>query len=238
MVNALLPLTIDKALVRKNGSTILGPVTTVIEGTGTTIVMGPNGSGKTTLLRLMHGLEWPREGSVRWNVEKTVAQTRQAFIFQAPTMMRRTVAENISYPLRIRGTGRVEALERAREWVGQIGLSDAFDRDAQVLSGGERQKLALARALVTEPDILFLDEPTTNLDGRSTREIEEILGGTLERGTRIVMATHDTGQAKRLASEVIFLNKGIIAEHREAGVFFAGPESKSAEAHLRGDIVE
>ncbi len=238
MVSDLLPVTAKGAVVRKGGKTILGPIDLAISGKGTTIVMGPNGSGKTTLLRLLHGLDRARDGSVSWNGAREDAHAAQAFIFQTPKMMRRSVLDNIAYPLRVRGASRKQARIKAEDWATRIGLGDALNRDAQALSGGERQKLALARALVTEPAILFLDEPTTNLDGGSTREIEDILSQALDTGTRLIMATHDIGQARRLADEVIFIHRGTMSAHQRATAFFEAPASQSAAAYLRGDIVE
>jgi tungstate transport system ATP-binding protein len=107
-----------------------------------------------------------------------------------------------------------------------------------MLSGGEKQKLSLARALITEPEILFLDEPCANLDGRATREIESILQQVQARGTRLVMSTHDMGQAKRLARDVIFLHKGLVHESSSVAQFFAAPKTPEAKAFINGDIVE
>lgn len=98
--------------------------------------------------------------------------------------------------------------------------------------------MALARALITKPQVLFLDEPTANLDGRSTREIESILLAGKSEGTRIIMATHDIGQARRLASEIVFLNRGRICEISASEAFFGNPQSDEAQAYLKGDIVE
>lgn len=236
MVTSILPLKVTDAIVRKRGKTLLGPVSHTIEKPGFTIVMGPNGSGKTTFLRLMHGLETPRAGSVDWNVDARDARKHQAFVFQTPIIMRRTVLENIVYPLLTGGHDKSRAREQALAWISKINL--VHDRNALVLSGGERQKLAIARALIVRPEVLFLDEPTTNLDGRSTREIEALLLEAYHTGTRIVMTTHNIGQAQRLARDVIFLNKGLICEQACAEDFFSGTASAEARAFLRGDIVE
>ena len=235
---ALLPLTIERASVRKRGNTILRDIDLTLEPEGFTVVMGPNGSGKTTLLRLMHGLDRAREGRVNWAVDKIEVRRRQAFIFQTPVMMRRSVLENVAYPLQLRKTPRRQARKIAMRWVESVELGNRADLDAHLLSGGERQKLAIARALITDPKILFLDEPTTNLDGSSMREVETIIRSANDRGTRIVMTTHDIGQACRLASEVVFLNNGRVCEHQAADAFFAEPKSKAAQAYLSGDIVE
>ena len=234
----LLPLIIEQASVRKRGNTILQDIDLTLNPEGFTIVMGPNGSGKTTLLRLMHGLDRARNGRVDWAIDNIQARARQAFVFQTPVMLRRSVLGNIAYPLQLRKMSRRQAREVAMRWVESVELADRADLEAHLLSGGERQKLAIARALITDPEILFLDEPTTNLDGSSMREVETIIRSANDRGTRIVMTTHDIGQARRLASEVVFLNKGRICEHQPAQKFFADPQSEAAQAYLSGDIVE
>ncbi len=234
----LLPLELHGAEARVRGKRLLGPVDLTIGRTGTTIVMGPNGSGKTTLLRLMHGLQRLSAGTIRWNIPRAQARERQAYVFQAPIMMRRSVVDSIAYPLILRGMNRRQARARAADWADRVGLGAALHRPAQVLSGGEKQKLALARALILQPEILFLDEPCANLDGRAMREIEAILLDARAGGTRIVMATHDMGQARRLASEIIFLYAGRIHETAEAGAFFARPATAEAAAFINGEIVE
>lgn len=234
----LLPLTLSGAEARVRGKRLVGPVNLTISRTGFTIVMGPNGSGKTTLLRLMHGLQRLSAGSIRWNVPDALARERQAYVFQSPIMMRRTVLDCIAYPLILHGMSRREARARAADWAERVGLGGALQRRAPVLSGGEKQKLALARALIRRPEILFLDEPCANLDGRAMREIEAILHDARSAGTRIVMATHDMGQARRLASEIVFMYGGKVHETGEAGAFFEAPRTAEAEAFISGDIVE
>lgn len=234
----MFPLVAKQALVRRRGKVLVGPVDLTLSGQGTTIVIGPNGAGKTTLLKMLHGIVRMNGGTLDWACPKSEAQRRQAFVFQAPVMMRRSVVDNIAYPLQLVGTPRKQARARAAEWAARINLGDALDRQATLLSGGERQKLALARALIREPDVLFLDEPCASLDGRATREIEEILQRAAAEGTRLIMSTHNMGQAQRLADEVIFVLQGRIHEFLPATTFFAGPETKPGRAFLRGDIVE
>ncbi len=238
MVASILPLRLTAAEVRRRRKRLVGPVDLEIGAHGTTIVIGPNGAGKTSLLRLMHGLERAAAGRVAWAVPDAEARTRQAYVFQTPILMRRSVGENIGYPLRVHGVGRADARRQAAEWAEKVGLGSTLKRSASSLSGGERQKLALARALIRRPQILFLDEPSANLDGRATREIETILAAARADGTRIVMATHDMGQARRMATDVLFLLRGRL--HEAA----AGPDAPDklatpeARAFLNGDIVE
>jgi tungstate transport system ATP-binding protein len=235
---SILPLTLSAAIVRKHGKRIVGPVDLTISGSGATVLLGPNGAGKTTLLRMMHGLDRVSAGRAQWAVGRDEADLRQAYVFQTPILLRRTVLDNAAYPLQIRGQSRKDARRTAAEKVAEVGLADALQRPAHVLSGGEKQKLALARALVTQPEVLFLDEPTASLDGRSTREIETILAAAQTAGTKIIMATHDLGQARRIASDILFLLNGSIHESGAAKAFFAGPVTPEAGAFLKGDIVE
>lgn len=238
MVSGLLPLRLQGVAVRRRGRTILGPLDLTLQAEGLTILMGPNGSGKTTLLRVLHGIERVSAGTVAWAAVDEAAQRRQAYVFQQPIMLRRSVADNLRYPLHIVATPRAEADAAVAFWLDQIGLAPLAETPATRLSGGERQKLALARALIRKPEVLFLDEPCANLDGRSTREIEALLLDTAARGTRLIMATHDMGQARRLATEAIFLLSGRLHESGAAPQFFASPQTPELAAFLRGDIVE
>lgn len=234
----ILPLRLEGATLTRRGRRLVGPVDLEIGPRGLSIVIGPNGAGKTSLLRMMHGLERPTAGRVLWAVPEKRARARQSFVFQSPVLMHRSIVENVAYPLRLRGQARAPAREAALVWLERVGLAEEPERPAHVLSGGERQKMALARALVIAPEILFLDEPCASLDGRATREIEGILREALSRGVRIVMSTHDLGQARRLADEILFLHHGRILEAAPAERFFACPATPEAAAFLRGDIVE
>lgn len=238
MVSSILPLKVKNACVEKRGKRILGPIDLEISPEGFTIIMGPNGSGKTSLLRLLHGLENPRGGSLNWNSATQTAQHHQSFVFQTPIMLRRTAIENIVYPLTLRNIPKDEALKIALEWIAKINLEKSAEVNARFLSGGEKQKLAIARALATKPQLLFLDEPTANLDGSATREIETLLRDAHNAGTRIIMTTHNIGQGKRLAEDVIFFYRGNILETSHAGQFFKKPNTKEAQAFLNGDILE
>lgn len=235
---SILPLTMKAATAHMRGKKLVGPVDLTLGSDGFTIVIGPNGAGKTTLLRLMHGLQRCSGGAVDWAVPNVEARRRQAFVFQAPIMMRRRVVDSIAFPLRLRGLDKTAALAKAAQYAIRFGLKDLQQSWAPMLSGGEKQKLSLARALITEPEVLFLDEPCANLDGRATREIETLLLAERARGTRIVMSTHNMGQAQRLADDVLFLHKGMVHENGAADAFFASPSTAEANAFINGDIVE
>lgn len=237
-MSTILPLRLSGIEVRRAGRTILGPLDLDVEDSGPLVVLGPNGSGKSTLLRVCHGITRPTKGSANWTVARAEADLAQAFVFQTPILLRRTALENVAYPLTLRQEGKKNARSKALQMLDDVGLSDLATLRANVLSGGEKQKLALARALVTRPEVLFLDEPTASLDGRSTREIEAILTKAQTNGTKLVMATHDLGQARRIAAHIVFLLNGKIVETRPAKDFFDGPETQAAQAFLKGDIVE
>lgn len=234
----LFPLAVRGAGTRRRGKRLVGPVDLTWDGQGTQVVVGPNGSGKTTLLRLLHGIARLHEGEIAWACGTKAARNAQAFVFQHPVMLRRSVLENLTYPLQLNGTSRTDAKRRAQDWAKRVGLADHIDRSALGLSGGEQQKLAIARALIAEPELVFFDEPTASLDGRATREVETILADAVAAGTRIIFSTHDMGQAKRLASHVIFLLQGRVHEATRAETFFDAPKTPEAQAFLKGDIVE
>ena len=205
-----------------------------------TVILGPNGAGKSLLLRLMHGLLTPASGEILMPGAGATAQTRrgQARVFQAPVLLRRSAKANIAYALKLRGVSRAERNARAITALEQAGLAHLADSPARRLSGGEQQRLALARALALEPTILFLDEPTASLDPASARAIEGVIGDTHARGVKVVLVTHDVGQAKRLAGEVVFLNRGKVTEISPAKSFFKRHESVPARQFLAGESVE
>ncbi|MGR3468815.1 MAG: energy-coupling factor ABC transporter ATP-binding protein [Shimia sp.] len=236
-MNALFPLHVVEAETRRRGQRLVGPVSLTLTGAGATVLVGPNGSGKTSLLRLLHGAARLSRGRVDWAVPTAQAQRAQAFVFQTPVMLRRSVLDNLIYPLRIRRVPRAKAILSAERWAAKVGLSHMLARPAPVLSGGERQKLAIARALITGPQVLFLDEPCAALDGRATREVEAILTAAKAEGTRLILSTHDMGQARRLADDVVFLLDGRVLETGPAAPFFARPATPEAAAFLNGDIV-
>jgi len=201
-----------------------------------TVIMGPNGAGKSLLVRLLHGLIPPTAGKIRWGGQPLSAQTRkrQAMVFQRPVLLRRSVAANIDFVLRLRG--RADRARR-RDILEMVGLADRERQQARLLSGGEQQRLALGRALATDPQVLFLDEPTASLDPASVLMIEQIVAAAHARGVKIVFITHDVGQARRLADDVVFMHRGKLVEHTRAARFFTEAMSRAARDHLAGRIV-
>lgn len=238
MVNQPMSVCLTNVVVKRRQKIVLGPVNLDLAASGVTIVLGPNGAGKTTLLKVLHGVERVSEGVVQWSVPDVQARQSQAYVFQSPIMLRRSVRQNLAYPLELLGQPKSEIARQVVDWAHSIGLQNALDLPAPRLSGGERQKLALGRALIRKPKVLFLDEPCANLDGRSTREIETLLRDATQTGTRIIMTTHDLGQARRLAGDVLFLLNGRVHEQGGASAFFTDPKTPEAKAFLEGDIVE
>ncbi len=237
-MTAPMTISLTDAKVVRRGKTILDVAAFTLDGAGLSIVLGPNGSGKTTLLKVLHGVARLSEGTLDWSVPEDAARRAQAYVFQSPVMLRRNVRQNLAYPLQLLKRPKAEIAVKVADWAARIGLADALDRPAPRLSGGEKQKLALGRALIRQPQVLFLDEPCANLDGRSTREIEALLREAHASGTRIIMSTHDLGQARRLATDVLFLLNGRIHEHGAAMDIFAAPKRAETRAFFQGDIVE
>ncbi|NJD86635.1 MAG: phosphate ABC transporter ATP-binding protein [Betaproteobacteria bacterium] len=196
-----------------------------------TVVLGPNGAGKSVLLRTLHGLIAPTSGTVSWH-----RPTRQAMVFQRPVMLRRSALANIRYALAVNGMAEPQRTQVASSALARVGLDRIAYRPARVLSGGEQQRLALARAWSLKPEILFLDEPTASLDPGATAEIERVIASIAAEGTRIVMTTHNLGQARRLADEIVFIHAGRITERTAADRFFDQPASSEAKLFLQGEL--
>ncbi|MEP1768791.1 MAG: ATP-binding cassette domain-containing protein [Sulfitobacter sp.] len=238
MVDHPMSASLRDVYVKRRGQTILGPINLDLAETGFTMVLGPNGSGKTTLLNVLHGVQRTSASKSTWSVPDKQAQQAQAYVFQRPVMLRRSVGQNLAYPLQLIKTPKDQIAKKVIEWADRIGLSDVIDQPAPRLSGGEKQKLALGRALIRTPKVLFLDEPCANLDGKSTREIETVLRNANSTGTRVIMTTHDLGQARRLATDVVFLLNGKIHEQGAAPDIFSAPATPEANAFFKGEIVE
>src|SRR4029077_2387426 len=211
----------ENVTVSAGAVTILDHVTLTLVSGPPTVVVGPNGSGKTTLLRAAMGLVKPSAGRITWGERENVPPTGRAIVFQRPVMLRRSARGNIHYALRSSGIGSAEQRARIGQVLALLGLEHVADRPAPRLSGGEQQRLALARALARDPAVLFLDEPTASLDPHATKAIEDIVRTVTARGVKVVMATHDLGQAKRLAGDIVLLHRGRLIENAPAPEFFA-----------------
>ncbi|MBZ9954042.1 ATP-binding cassette domain-containing protein [Mesorhizobium sp. BR1-1-15] len=232
-----LPLVLDDVSLVAGATTILDRVNLTIGPRAPTLVVGPNGSGKTSLLRLCMGLVAPSAGTLTWGGRTLSPPTRRAILFQKPVMLRRSAAANVAYALAQAGCPRRLRAPRVEELLERVGLLDLAARPARHLSGGEQQRLALARALSRQPEILLLDEPTASLDPAATRFVEQIIITAAQSGTKIIMASHHLGQVRRIAGDVVFLLRGRVCEHADADDFLDRPATPQAAAFVRGELV-
>jgi len=234
---SLLPLRLHDVSFAAGGRTIIDGISLEIEAGRSTIILGANGAGKSVLMRLMHGLLAPTSGRVEWSApERAGAPRKQAMVFQRPVMLRRSARANVGYALKIAGVPKSRRATQVREALDGVGLAHLARRSARVLSGGEQQRLALARAWALHPEVLFLDEPTASLDPSATREIEAVIRAFDAAGTKIVMATHNLGQARRLGDDIVFLDRGRLVERSPVDQFFSRPQSAQAAAFIKGEL--
>jgi len=234
---SILPLALDALSYAARGIRIIDAVSVELGPGSRTVILGPNGAGKSVLLRLCHGLLAPSMGAVRWRGPYAGdPHQRQAMVFQRPVMLRRSALDNVAYGLKLAGMGRRARRARASDMLERIGLASLAERPARMLSVGEQQRLALARAWALDPEVLFLDEPTASLDPGAVRAVEEIIEAIHRGGAKIVMTTHNLGQARRLADEILFLDRGRIVERAAADRFFAAPTTPEAAAFLRSEL--
>ena len=232
-----LPIVLEEVSFASGGVTILDHISLAFAARAPAVLIGPNGAGKTTLLRLLMGLIAPVRGRVTWGGREDVEPTHRAIVFQRPVMLRRSAAGNIRYALAAAGVPRGERAARADELCALVGLNGLGRRPARKLSGGEQQRLALARALAKEPQILLLDEPTASLDPAATKAVEDVIRSIAARGIKVVMSTHDLGEARRLAGEIVLMHRGRVIENGSADTFFADPRTEEARRFMRGELL-
>ncbi|MDT2084406.1 MAG: ATP-binding cassette domain-containing protein [Planktomarina sp.] len=221
---------VEDVVVERRGKRLLGPVTFAINDKGITAVVGPNGAGKSTLLRLMHGLERPRYGHL--NLPIHMRPQQQAFLFQHPILLRRSVQQNLILPLKLRGVTTEIREQEVVKIATEFGLNKLMEQDAFLLSGGEKQKLTLARALIIKPNLLFLDEPSANLDRPSTLIIENAVKVVADQGCKVILASHSMAQVKRLSEDVLFISDGIVNGPFLVPDFLQNPPTGSAKDWL------
>ncbi|MEM1268023.1 MAG: ATP-binding cassette domain-containing protein [Pseudomonadota bacterium] len=223
---------------RAGGRALIADMDVSVRAGRRTVVLGANGAGKSLLLRLLHGLLRPSTGQILWQGRPLdrAARARQAMVFQTPVMMRRSALANLRFALAARGLSRAAARMRAEAALEDAGLEARAAHPARLLSGGEQQRLALARALALAPEILFLDEPTASLDPASTLAIETQITAASRRGVTVVLVTHDIGQARRLGNDALFLSEGRLVEAGPAAALLDAPRSREAEAWVTGRV--
>ena len=244
--NPLLPAVVKNLHYRSGGKTLINDVSFILDTHAITAIMGSNGAGKSLLLRLLHGLIKPSGGTITWagTPLNRAVQERQAMVFQKPVLLRRSVAANIDFAIQLsirthkkRGVTHHADIKSQRQAILEsAGLAHLSKQPARLLSGGEQQRVALARALVSQPAVLFLDEATASLDPVSMARIEEVVKAVHAQGTKIIMITHDIGQAKRLADDVVFMHDGQLLEHTPSTTFFNQPNTERANAYLEGRL--
>jgi tungstate transport system ATP-binding protein len=232
-VSSVLPLTVEGLSFEAEGKRLLDAVSFTLPKYGVTAIIGPNGAGKSLTLRLCHGLLKPTAGAVRWRLD--LGARRHAMVFQRPVMLRRSARANITHALAALGHADIKA--RATLALARFGLEAIADRPARLMSGGEQQRLAIARVWALDPEVMFLDEPSSQLDPGATRQIEEIIAALAAEGITILMTTHDLGQARRLSQRVLFLNRGQLVEDAPTQAFFAHPSSTDAQRFIAGDML-
>lgn len=234
----ILPLKLDNVSFEAGGKRLIKDMNCTFEAGPKTVIIGPNGAGKSLFLKICHGLIQPNEGQVIWNDPNPMsARLNQAMVFQRPVMLRRSVSANIHYPLKLRKIPKAERNDLTEEALSRAGLGRLRDHPARVLSFGEQQKLALARAWALKPQVLFLDEPTASLDPAATYAVEELITAIHEQGAKVIMTTHDLGQAKRIADEVLFIFRGRLLERAPTAQFFESPENDLAQAFVKGELL-
>ena len=238
-VSTILPLTTSRLVYGIGGRRLIDRVDLTVNRGDRLAFIGPNGAGKTLTLQLLHGLIAPTGGEVRWAAEDGVAggRKRHAMVFQKPVMLRRSALANVAHALSAAGVARSQTKERAHAALARFGLDHLAGRPARVLSGGEQQRVAIARAAALEPEVLFLDEPSSALDPGATRQVEEMLTELHDSGVTLVFATHDLGQARRLAGHVAVFNKGRIIEHGSTREVLDGPKTAEARAFVAGELL-
>jgi tungstate transport system ATP-binding protein len=233
-----LPIVFTDVAIVAGDVTILDGINLFFSTGLPTILIGPNGAGKTTLLRAAMGLMPASRGRITWGGRETSEPVRRAIMFQRPAMLRRSAAGNVGYALAAAGMPRGERKTRTADLLALVGLQGLEARAARRLSGGEQQRLALARALVRDPAVLFLDEPTASLDPYATKAIEDIVRAVTTRGVKVVMSTHDLGQAKRLAGDIVLLHRGRLIESGPAKEFFEMPRTPEAGKFIAGELLD
>jgi tungstate transport system ATP-binding protein len=232
-----LPLVFESVSYEDGGKTLLFELSCRLEAGGISVLLGPNGAGKSLWLGLAAGLREASQGSLRWLGPGAAAGPRCAIVRQRPVLLRRSVRANLAYPLRLRGVPHDGARLRIERALVTARLAELAERPARSLSVGEQQRVAIARAAVLAPELLFLDEPAASLDPGASAALEALVRTLASEGTKIVMATHDLAQARRMADDVLFLHRGRLLEHTPAEEFFRAPRSGEARKFLSGEIL-
>jgi len=226
----ILPLKINNLNYSVNGNNILKNVNIICEEPGITIIAGNNGSGKSTLLKLLHGLIDIEKEKITWNNYNNIKIKKyQSMVFQNPILLNRTVRENLEYIVK---TSNKDRKNSAEEVIDKLNIKNIAHISAKYISGGERQKVAIAMAIIRDPKIIFLDEPTSQLDPVYKNEIEHIISSLSNDGVKIFMTTHDISQIKRIGKEIIFIEKGKVLFQNKVKYFFNDKHCELIEKYI------
>ena len=234
-MTALLPITLRDLSFRPRGRIVLNRLNATITSTGITALVGPNGAGKSVTLRIIDGVLQADGGTVRFG-RRLPQDVRRAFVFQRPGLLRASVARNVALALEPWNLSRQVAVKRVGKALVAVGLADRANEAARKLSGGEQQRLALARAWVTEPELLLLDEPTASLDPAAAEEIERLIISMARNGTKVILVSHNLGQVARLAEDVLVLSHGQAVEHGTTRQILFSPRAPEAQAYIKGEL--
>jgi tungstate transport system ATP-binding protein len=234
-MSAALPIIVENLAFRAGGRPVIDGLSARIATKGITALVGPNGAGKSVTLRLIDGLLIPDGGTIRFG-DRAPSSIRRAFVFQRPALVRASVAANVALALASTRLRSSVVRERVRSALERVGLSDRAGDPARKLSGGEQQRLAFARAWVSEPELLLLDEPTANLDPGATEAIEALIAAIAQAGAKVILVSHNLGQVARLAEEVLVLDRGRAVEHGPASQVLQAPRSPEARSYITGEL--
>jgi len=231
----MFPIRLEQVRYEPAGRVVLAGIDLTLDGEGITVLLGPNGAGKTVLMRLVAGLEAPDAGTIAWGSAASPSDS-VAMVFQSPMLIRASVAANVELGLQPLGLTRNERNRRIATVLERVGLAHRRADSGRLLSGGEIQRLALARAWATHPRLLLLDEPTANLDPTATEQVERIVREIRTEGTKVFLSTHNLAQATRIADDIVFIAGGRIGEHAPAARFFARPQSDEARLFIQAEL--
>ncbi|MGU3537082.1 ATP-binding cassette domain-containing protein [Methylobacterium sp. A54F] len=234
-MSAGVPIRFASVTYRVEARTILDALDLDLPGSGITALIGPNGAGKSVTLRLIDGLLRPSEGRITVG-EPGGPPVRRAFVFQRPALVRASAARNLALalvPLGLSGRARAARVAAA---LSRVGLAARSGDPATRFSGGEQQRLALARAWACEPQLLLLDEPTASLDPAATEIVEDLVAEMARAGTKVVLVSHNLGQVARLAADVVVLSAGRAVERGPARQVLSAPRDPAARAYLNGEL--
>jgi len=231
----MFPIHLEHLRFTPNGRTVLAGINLDLSGEGISVILGPNGSGKSVLIRMLAGLERPDGGHISWKGNCNPAG-QIAIVFQHPMLLRTTVAANVALGLKPLELTRSEIAKRVGEMLDRVGLAHRATDSARLLSGGERQRLTLARAWAVRPRLLLLDEPTAALDPTATEAVEQLVREIRTDGAKVVMTTHNLGQAMRISDDIVFIDAGLVREHTPSARFFSRPQSPEARLFMKGEL--